>query len=302
MAGEQKRVLITGITGLVGRSLVSRLLQSGWRVRGLTRSARHAKELETVGCRAIIGDIRDDHAVEHAISKAHTVIHLVAILRPWRSATYDAITAEGTERVISAAKRAGVERFIYVSALGVSSGDANPYMAAKWQAEEAVRASGLNYTIFRPSYLYGRDGAFLQLLEQLAGLPVIPVIGPGRQKLQILLVEDLADCMMVALGHAPSVGKIYEIGGPEPLEFHQILDAVCRAKGKQPRPKFSVPYALVKPFAALGAALIPTLPATPDTLELLLRDSVCDIGYVRNTFGVRLTPFDEGLKKVLASA
>jgi NADH dehydrogenase len=258
--------------------------------------------LETVGCRAIVGDIRDDRAVDHAVSRVHTLIHLVAILRPWRNLTYDSITAEGTRRVVAAAKRAGVERLIYVSALGVSSGDKNPYMAAKWRAEEAVRASGLNYTIFRPSYLYGRGSAFLQLLEQLAALPVIPVIGPGRQKLQLLWVEDLADCIVVSLGYSPSSGKIYEIGGPEALEFRQILDLVCHAKGKSPRPKLSVPYALVKPFAALGAKLIPTLPATPDTLELLLRDSVCDIDYVRSTFGVRLTPFEEGLKKVLASA
>ncbi len=301
MASEQKRILITGATGLVGRSLVGRLLRSGWRVRGLTRSPKHAKELETVGCRAVIGDIRDDRAVDHAVSRVHTLIHLAAILRPWRNLTYESITAEGTQRMVLAAKRAGVERFIYVSALGVSSGDGHPYMAAKWRAEEAVRASGLDYTIFRPSYLYGRDGAFLRLLEQLSVVPVIPVIGPGRQKLQMLWVEDLADCIVISLGYSPSSGKTYEIGGPEALEFRQILDLVCLAKGKRPRPKLSVPYALVKPFAALGAKLIPTLPATPDTLELLLRDSVCDIGYVLSTFGVRLTPFNEGLKKVFAS-
>jgi NADH dehydrogenase len=186
-----------------------------------------------------------------------------------------------------------------VSALGVSGRDTNPYMAAKWRAEEAVHASGLNYTIFRPSYLYGKDGAFLQLLEQLASLPIIPVIGPGRQKLQLLWVEDLADCIMASLTQGSSYNKIYEIGGPEALEFRQILDAVCRVKGKRPRLKLSVPYAVIKPFAALGAKIIPTLPATPDTLELLLRDSICDIGYVQKTFGVRLTPFAEGLKKVL---
>jgi uncharacterized protein YbjT (DUF2867 family) len=298
MTSEKKRILVTGATGLVGRSLVGRLLRSGWRVRGLTRSPNNARELKLIGCKAVIGDIRDDRVVEQAVAGIHTLIHLVAILRPWRDLTYQSITVEGTQRVLSAGKRAGVERFIYVSALGVSSGDKNPYMAAKWQAEEAVRASGLNYTIFRPSYLYGKDGAFSQLLEQLTGLPIIPVVGPGRQKLQILWVEDLADCIVASLGYSPSFGKTYEIGGPEVLEFRQILDAVCRAKGKRPRLKLPVPYAMVKPFAALGATLIPTLPATPDTLELLLRDSVCDVGYVQNTFGVRLTPLSEGLKKL----
>jgi uncharacterized protein YbjT (DUF2867 family) len=173
-------------------------------------------------------------------------------------------------------------------------------MAAKWQAEEAVRTAGLPYTIFRPSYLYGKGSAFLDLLLQLTSLPIIPVVGPGRQKLQILLVDDLAQCLATSIGQTSSGNHTYEIGGPEALEFRQILDIVCRIRGKRPRPKLSVPYALVKPFAALGAKLLPTLPATPDTLELLLRDSVCDVGYVQNTFGVRLTPFDEGLKRVLA--
>jgi uncharacterized protein YbjT (DUF2867 family) len=301
MTAELKRILVTGATGLVGQSLVGHLLQQGWRVRGLTRSATDAEELKLIGCEAVIGDIRDDRTIDEAVSGVHTVIHLVAILRPWRDLTYYAITVEGTQRILKASTRAGVKRFVYVSALGVSTSDRNPYMAAKWQAEEAVRASGLPCTIFRPSYLYGRKSAFLDLLLQLTGLPIIPVVGPGRQKLQIMLVDDLARCLAVSVDRSLSGNPIYEIGGPEPLEFRQILDIVCRVRGKRLKPKLSAPYALVKPFAALGAAVIPTLPATPDTLELLLRDSVCDIGYVLNTFGVRLTPFDEGLEQLLAS-
>jgi len=300
MIAEHKRILVTGATGLVGRSLVGRLLQQGWRVRGLTRSAAGAEELKLIGCEAVIGDIRDDCTIDQAVSGVHTVIHLVAILRPWRNLTYYAITVEGTQRILKASTRAGVKRFVFVSALGVSASDRNPYMAAKWQAEEAVRASGLPCTIFRPSYLYGRKSAFLNLLLQLTGLPIIPVVGPGRQKLQIMLVDDLAQCLAASVGQTTPNSHTYEIGGPVALEFRQILDIVCRVRGKRQKPKLSAPYALVKPFAALGAAVIPTLPATPDTLELLLRDSVCDVGYVQDTFGVRLTPFDEGLKKALA--
>jgi uncharacterized protein YbjT (DUF2867 family) len=300
MSNNRNRVLVTGATGLVGRALVAELLRQGWRVRGLVRSPANVKKLDALGCEAVIGDIRDDRAFDQAVSDVHTLVHLVAILRPWRDLTYQLITVEGSRRVLKAATRSGVKRFVYVSALGVSAKDSNPYMAAKWQAEEAVRTAGLPYTIFRPSYLYGKGSAFLDLLLQLTSLPIIPVVGPGRQKLQILLVDDLAQCLATSIGQTSSGNHTYEIGGPEALEFRQILDIVCRIRGKRPRPKLSVPYALVKPFAALGAKLLPTLPATPDTLELLLRDSVCDVGYVQNTFGVRLTPFDEGLKRVLA--
>jgi uncharacterized protein YbjT (DUF2867 family) len=302
MTDDRKRVLVTGAAGLVGRSLVAELLRRGRLVRGLVRSPVDAEKLKSLGCEAVIGDIRNDNAVAQAVEGIESVVHLVAILRPWRDLTYQSITVEGTQRMLSASNRAGVERFVYVSALGVSSGDRNPYMAAKWQAEEAVKTSGLHYTIFRPSYLYGRNSAFLDLLFQLTSLPIIPVVGPGRQKLQIMLVDDLAVCLAAALDQPAEEHSTYEIGGPEALEYRQILDIVCRVRGKRPKIKLSAPYAVVKPFAALGSRLIPTLPATPDTLELLLRESTCDVRFVQNTFGIRLTSFEEGLKKILTPA
>ncbi len=299
MISERKRILVTGASGLVGQPLVAQLLRLGWQVRGLTRSPNKASELEKMGCEAVVGDIRDGQAIAQAVSGAHSLIHLVAILRPWRDLTYGSITAEGTEKIVLAAKRAGVERFIYVSALGVSAADTNPYMSAKWRAEEAVRASGLNYTIFRPSYLYGKNSHFLKLLEQLTRLPIIPVVGHGRQKLQIMWVENLADCVVASLRQEASYNKTYEMGGPEALEFNEVLNLMCLIKGRPPRLKLTVPYAIVKPFAALGAKLIPSLPATPETLELLLRDNICDVSYVQKTFGVQLVSFAQGLKKVL---
>lgn len=182
----------------------------------------------------------------------------------------------------------------------MSATDTNPYMATKWRAEEGVRASGLNYTIFRSSYLYGKNSHFLKLLVQLTTLPIIPVVGRGHQKLQIMWVADLVACMVASLRQEASHNKTYEIGGPEALEFNEILNLMCLIKGKQPRLKLMLPYSIVKPFAALGAKLISSLPATPETLELLLRDSICDVSYVQKTFGVQLIPFAQGLKKVLS--
>lgn len=300
MANDNRPILITGATGLVGRHLLTRLLRQGYRVRGMTRSRAKASEMEKLGCEAVVGDIRDDHALTQAVSGIQSIVHLVAILRPWRDLTYESVTVKGTQLVVAAAQRAGVGRLIYVSALGVSPQDSNPYIASKRHAEEAVRSSGLNYTIFRPSYLYGKDSPFLKLLERLTSLPVIPVVGPGTQRLQLLWVEDLVACIVASLDKEATYQKTYEIGGPEALEFNQVLDLLCQVKGKRPRPKIHLPYAAVIPFAALGAKLIPTLPATPETLELLLRDNICDVSYVSKTFGIELTPFAEGLKKANA--
>ncbi len=296
---EGKSVLVTGATGLVGGHLVARLLKQGYRVRGMTRSAAKARELERTGCEAVVGDVRDDRAVAQAVAGVRGVIHLVAILRPWRDATYESVTVQGTRAVVAAAQRSGVRRLIYISALGVRAADTNPYMASKRKAEEAVRASGLDYTILRPSYLYGQGSHFLKLLEQLVTLPVIPVVGPGRQRLQIMWVADLVACIVASLGKEATYRQTYEIGGPEALTFNEVLDILSRVKGKRPRPKIHLPYALILPFAAVGAKLIPTLPATPETLELLLRDNICDVRYVPATFGVRLTPFAEALKRML---
>lgn len=299
MPNPTRNVLVTGASGLVGRHLVGQLLRQGDRVRAFVRSPAQVRELESIGCQTVLGDIRDDQKIIEAVSGVQIIVHLAAVLRPWRDATYESVTVGGTHAIVQAARQASVNQFIYISALGVQPGDSNPYMLTKREAEEAVRSSGLNHTIFRPSYLYGKGSHFLALLENLVRLPVVPVVGPGRQKLQLMWVDDLAACIAASIQKESCANQTFEIGGPEALDFNEVLDAVSRTKGSRIRTKIHLPFGLIKPFAAIGAKIISTLPATPDTLELLLRDSTCDVQYVKNTFDVQLVSFTEGLRKVL---
>src|SRR6266849_1561213 len=213
-------VFVTGATGFVGHAVLQRLGAAGHVVRCLVRHGS-AGRLRGLGAIARIeGDVLTRRGLEEGMVGCDAVIHLVGIIREHRATntSFESVHVEGTRNVLEAVKAAGVQRYLHMSALGTRRGAASRYHRTKWAAEEAVRASGLGWTIFRPSIIYGRGDGFVTMLASMVRrLPAVPVIGSGRQRLQPIPVDQIAAGFAGALELATTITQTYEVGGPEPV-------------------------------------------------------------------------------------
>ena len=251
----------------------------------------------------IEGDVGVRRGLEEGMVGCDAVIHLVGIIRehPATNVTFERVHLEGTRNVLEAAKVAGVQRYLHMSALGTRRGAASRYHQTKWAAEEAVRASGLGWTIFRPSIIYGPGDGFVTLLSSMVRrLPVVPVIGGGRQRVQPIPVEQVAAGFAGALEQPATIEQTYELGGPEAVTLLELLDLIGRALGRRRVRTLHVPLGVMTPLARLLHPL-PGFPVTPDQLLMLGEDSVCDPRPFFEAFGLEPVPLAIGLERMLAS-
>jgi NADH dehydrogenase len=297
-----RQVFVTGATGFVGHALLQRLCAAGHVVRCLVRRGSEA-DLRGLGAIARIeGDVLARHGLEEGMAGCDAVIHLVGIIREQRAAnvTFERVHVDGTRNVLEAAKAAGVQRYVHMSALGTRRSAASRYHRTKWAAEEAVRASGLAWTIFRPSIIYGRGDGFVTMLASMVRrMPAVPVIGSGRQRLQPIAVEQVAAGFAGALDLPATIEQTYAVGGPEAVTMVELLDLTGRALGRRRVRKVHVPLGVITPLARLLHPL-PGFPVTPDQLLMLGEDSVCDPRAFFETFRLEPVPLAAGLERMLA--
>jgi uncharacterized protein YbjT (DUF2867 family) len=198
----------------------------------------------------------------------------------------------GTDNLVAAARAAGVGRIVYISAIGADPDPRFPYHLAKWLAEHAVRASGLDFTTLRPSIIFGTgDGFFITLAGLVRySIPVIPVAGDGGALFQPISVEDVARCIVLSISRPPAMREI-EIGGPEQLSYDEIIDVVHDAIGAGMRIKVHVPVAALLPAAMVMDKVLSNPPVTPAQLRMLARHNITRIDAVRNAFGFEPASF-----------
>ncbi len=295
------RVFVTGATGFVGRAVIHALRSAGHVVRCLVR---HGSERDLRGMEAIErveGDILSRESLETGMAGCDVLVHLVGIIResPARGITFERVHHQGTINVLEAAGAAGVRRILHMSALGTRAGARSRYHQSKWAAEEAVRSTPIAWTIFRPSVIYGRGDGFISMLARMVdGLPIVPVIGSGRQRLQPIQVDRVAEGFAKAVDLPASVKQTFDVGGPDAVTMVALLDLIAQARGKRRVLKFHVPMSLVRPVARLLHPLS-SFPVTPDQLVMLEEDSVCDPTPFFSTFGLTPVPLAVGLKRML---
>ena len=291
-------VLVTGGTGFVGPYVVHALRARDVPVRALVRDPARASRLDSWGAELATGDVTDPASLSAACEGVDAVVHLVAIIKGSRQA-FESVMEQGTRNVVAAAHEADVRRFVLSSALGLDerSKDAVPYFAAKWQMEKAVRESGLEHVIFRPSFVFGRDGGVLPTFIRLARYaPVTPIIGPGRQRLQPTWVEDLAEYYALALTEQAAANRTFELGGPEAVSWNEFWERLKRVLGVH-RPSIHVPFGVMRAQATVTERL-PGAPLTRDQLTMLqLGDNVVDDSSAVETFQLPLVPLDEQLRR-----
>jgi len=238
-------ILVTGASGTVGRALLPLLLNAGQDVRALVRDPRGLGR-HRVDVQIALGDLArlgDRHLQRQALRGVDTVIHLAAAIRDEPHARVEELNGLATARLLRAAERAGVERFVFFSALGASEFQRTRFFRAKALAEKAVVDSPLATTVFAPSIVYDPSDRWVRLMKRLALLPALPISGSGDARFQPIWAHDVARCVIASLDSEDRKAR-YELAGPEELSYDEIAQAVARATGRE-RPLVHVPLGLV---------------------------------------------------------
>ncbi len=339
---QSKTVAVTGASGFVGRSVVGEMIARGWRVRGLARDLANVKELDArareiateVGAARglsgggqvdwFAGDACDAAALDQVCRGANVVVHLVGIIREVRGEsgrpqTFERLHVRATQSAIDAAKRAGISRYVQMSALGVGAEGRSKYQQTKWAAEQAVRRSGLEWTIFRPALIHGRDSEFVGMLTEIASgekapfffIPYFVRAEEDRRvpmrfgnwepaKVQPVAVEDVAYAFAEALVRPQSIGEVYNLAGPDVLDWRSLSEAIrddVPGTNKKMGTWF-IPgeHAAMAAKAAAAVGLGGFLPFDEGQALMAIEDSTADYGKATKDLDFTPRPFTEALR------
>ena len=292
------KVLVTGGTGFIGPHIVRRLVDDGHQVRVLEREPGSLQRAGLPAQEAVQGDVTDAASLRRAVEGQEVVVHLVSIING-RPEQFERVMSQGTRDLVSAAKEAGVQRFVLMSALGTSeeTKELVPYYRAKWAMEQAVKGSGIEHVIMRPSFVFGRGGGALQQFLRIAKLsPVTPIVGPGTQRIQPIWVEDVAAYFAAAVAEPAAANRTFELGGPDVVTWNEFWSRLKKAAGAR-RPSIHLPFGLMRAQAAVLERL-PNPPVTRDQLTMLeAGDNIVTNADAVDTFGLPLVPLDEQLRR-----
>ncbi len=282
--------LVTGATGFLGRRVVPDLLARRHDVRCLVRSPGKERLFDHRQVEVHYGDVLNPESLAQAMCGVHSVVHLVGIIRAQRGLSFDLAHRQGTVNVVEAAREAGVREIVYVSAMGASADPRYPYLHSKRLAELGVIESGLDYTILRPSVIFGKGDEFLTALAGLVRFgPVTPVIGSGRNRMQPVAVEDVAGCIAASVGNRQVKGRILNLGGPRRLSYNDLLEEVALAMGRRLR-RIHIPLPLAWPAVAVMQSILPRPPVTTGQLRMLGIRSVAEGRDMERAFGFTPRP------------
>jgi NADH dehydrogenase len=297
-------ILVTGGTGFVGSAIVKELQRRGERVAVLGRDASRIRERLGPDVEARQGDVREPHTLVAAMRGIDIVVNSVQfpnspIEDRHKGFTFEEIDLKGTRHQVDAAKQAGVRRFIYLSGVGAAKEADRHWFRYKWEAEEYLRRSGLEWVILRPTWVYGPEDPSLNRFLGLGKLlPFIPMFGDGKQAMQPVFIDDVArvgaDCAL----RPEAANQLFEIGGPEVMSMNDVVKAAVEAQGKK-KGIFHQPVVLGKIIGALPN--VPPLPKlTADAIDFITTPAVADNTHLVEVLHPDLTPLRAGLNTYLA--
>lgn len=304
MTHEYKTATVFGGTGFVGTQVVRELAKRGITVKVATRVPERAYFLRPCGTVGQIVpfacDYSDNASIAKAVEGSDFVVNCIGILFETKKGQFEAVHTDLPAAIAKACNKAGVERFVHVSALAVDRGSSE-YAKSKLAGEKAVFKNFKLATILRPSVIFGEDDEFFNMFARMAQiLPVLPLIGGGETKFQPVFVGDVADAVMAAIDKKEAQGQVYELGGPDVLSFKEIYQKLFAYTNLHPA-LMSLPFGLAK-FQAWFMEFLPQPPLTRDQVESLKTDNVVSEGALTlESLGVRDTSMDLVLPEYLES-
>lgn len=288
------RVLVTGGTGFIGSRIVGALAARGKPVRCLVRGGESPRD----GVEAAKGDMTDGDSLRRAAEGCDVVVHLVAG-KLGLPEEFQRKMAQATKNLIGAAKEAGVRRFVLMSSLGTDERTAGltAYSKAKWEAQQALQGSGLEWTVFKPSFVFGVDGGMLPDFKKLARMPVIVVPGNGTRRLQPIWVDDVAAYYATSVDEPKAANRVFELGGPDAVTWNEFWQRLQAALGVR-RPVMHVPMPMMRLQTRLTDRLPIHVPIDSAMLKLLeAGDNAVSDPAAREVFDLPLVPLDEQLRR-----
>jgi uncharacterized protein YbjT (DUF2867 family) len=273
-------VTVFGGTGFLGRRVVRHLRKHDFSVRIASRHPDRSRGLFGSGdpqLRAVGADIRDQRTVADALADAYGAVNAVSLYVEHGRETFHSVHVEAAKRVAILARRAGVERLVHVSGIGADAASPSLYIRKRGEGELAVQAAFADVILFRPAVMFGPDDAFLTtILELLRRLPIYPMFGRGRTRLQPAYVEDVAEAIARALQRTQTHAITFECGGPRVYSYEELLRALARDADLK-RILIPLPFAAWRALA-WTAELLPNPPVTRNQVELMQVDNVCSPG------------------------
>lgn len=288
----EKPVVVTGAAGFVGTRACTLLVERGWKVRALAHNPEKAAErLGHLRLEITSGDVRSEDAMRAALRDAAAVVHLAAIAIEKEGESYEATNTNATKNVIECARAEGVERFVYMSQNGADSDSPYRFLRSKGLAEDLARASGLKWTVLKPSVIFGRGDEFVNVLARLVRIsPILyPLPGGGTARFQPVAVDDVAKAIVRTLEDDTTIGRGYDIGGAVPVTLRQMAERILVAMNTS-RILVGIPVPVLRPLIALAQRVLPRPPVTTSLLDLLNIDNVVEHNQIRD-LGISPVPF-----------
>jgi len=284
MTSSARPIAVAGGTGFVGGAIARELASRGRRIVVLSHRLDRGRPPELPFAVESVrpADVTRPDSLAAALEGIGTLVISLAfrnspIEAPRRGQTFELVDATGTEALVAAARRAGVDRLVYMSGAGASPDATRHWFRAKWRAEQAVRESHITYTIFRPSWIYGPgDRSLNRFLGLSRRLPFVPQIGNGRQVLVPVFADDVGALVADALETPAADNATFEVGGPEQLTMDEVIRIALSSMGRR-RFILHAPVILMK-IATAPLTLLPTPPMTPAAVDFVVQSAPVDTG------------------------
>ncbi|HEV7499682.1 MAG TPA: NAD-dependent epimerase/dehydratase family protein [Vicinamibacteria bacterium] len=293
-------LFLTGASGYIGLRVGERLAAAGRRVRALVLPGDPVDPSARFPCEVVRGDVSRLDSFADQGAGVTEIVHAAAVMPPGTPEQMREVNVRGTANMLEAARRWGVRRFVYFSAVSAVYSEKNAYGASKAEAERMIVESGLDYTILRLTMVYGPDGGlhFRKLVSLLHRLPfVCPVPGPGTARLQPVYIGDVVRAVELSLGSATALGKAYNVSGGTVVAFRELIDRIAAAEGLR-RQRVHVPLALCRAAASVLSAVLPPSFFSPDALLGLTQDADLDHSQFGTECGYAPVSLEEGFARV----
>lgn len=293
-------VIVAGGTGFIGRVVLQKLVDEGHRVIALVRPGSVLKILRFSNTETRYIYYDSPGQIAKTLENGEAIINLVGIIRETKDISFDFAHHSIPQFLAKGAREAGIRRFVQMSALGAERKIATGYFESKEAGEKSLKNTpDLDWTIFRPSIVYGPEDSFVnRFAKMIRQTPFVPVVGDGQYRMQPVWVEDVAEGFVNCLEMPQTIGKIYEIGGPEKIAFDKMLDLIGKTMGKNNVKKIHLPLGLMQSMAKYLGKLS-FFPVTSDQITMLLAESTTDDNTYFKEFGIKPRLFADGISEYI---